>query len=102
VERRRDEGPSQVAIEGFREDAVDWTAEDYRFTRRDQTLYAFQMRWPADGRAVIKSLGPDERVSAVRLLGAGELAFEQSTGQVTVTLPAKPPSRYPHCMALQL
>jgi alpha-L-fucosidase len=96
------EGPSQVAIEGFREDAVDWTAEDYRFTRRDQTLYAFQMRWPADGRAVIKSLGPDERVSAVRLLGAGELAFEQSTEQVTVTLPAKPPTPYPHCLALQL
>ncbi|TQM43595.1 alpha-L-fucosidase [Pseudonocardia cypriaca] len=96
------EGPSQVAIEGFREDAVDWTAEDFRFTQRDQTLYAFQMRWPADGRAVIKSLGPDERVSAVRLLGAGELAFEQNTEQVTITLPAKPPTRYPHCLALQL
>jgi alpha-L-fucosidase len=96
------EGPSQVAIEGFREDAVDWTAEDFRFTQRDQTLYAFQMRWPADGRAVIKSLGPDERVSAVRLLGAGELAFEQSTEQVTITLPAMPPTRYPHCLALQL
>jgi alpha-L-fucosidase len=96
------EGPSQVAIEGFREDAVAWTAEDYRFTRRDRTLYAFQMRWPADGRSVITSLDPGERVSAVRLLGGGELPFEQRAGQLTVTLPPRPPTGYPHCLALQL
>jgi alpha-L-fucosidase len=96
------EGPSQVAIEGFREDAVAWTAQDYRFTRRDRTLYAFQMRWPADGRAVITSLDPGERVSAVRLLGGGELPFEQRAGQLTITLPPRLPTRYPHCLALQL
>jgi alpha-L-fucosidase len=96
------EGPSQVAIDGFREDAVAWTAEDYRFTKRDRTLYAFQMRWPADGRAVITSLDPDERVSAVRLLGGGELPFEQRTEQLTITLPPGPPTRYPHCLVLQL
>ncbi len=96
------EGPSQVAIDGFREDAVPWTAEDYRFTTRDRTLYAFQMRWPADGRAVITSLDPDERVSAVRLLGGGQLPFEQRTGHLVITLPPRPPTRYPHCLVLQL
>jgi alpha-L-fucosidase len=95
------EGPSRVAIEGFREDAVAWSAQDFRFTQRDRTVYAFQMRRPADGRAVIRSIGPDERISSVRLLGVGEVAFEQGPDHVTIALPPRSPTPYPHCLALE-
>lgn len=90
-----------MAIEGFREDAVAWSAQDFRFTQRDRTVYAFQMRRPADGRAVLSSIGPDERISSVRLLGVGEVPFEQGPDNVTITLPPRSPTPYPHCLALE-
>jgi hypothetical protein len=30
------------------------------------------------------------------------LPFEQRTEQLTITLPPRPPTRYPHCLVLQL
>lgn len=45
------EDPSQVVIEGFKEDAVAWTVEDFRFTAKGNQLYAFQMKWPEGGKS---------------------------------------------------
>ena len=72
--RAAGEGYSKVHIEGFKEDAVDWTSSDFRFTTKGNTLYAFQMRWPEDNRAVIKSLTPAEKVRMCGSLG-GQCAF---------------------------
>jgi alpha-L-fucosidase len=92
----------RAAIEGFREDAVDWTRADYRFTQRDRTLYAFQMRWPEDHRAVIRSLRPDEHVQSVRLLGGDRLPFQQAGGVLVASLPQQPPAPYANCLAINL
>ncbi|GAA2107872.1 alpha-L-fucosidase [Microlunatus panaciterrae] len=96
------EGRSGVRIEGFVEDAVAWTSDDFRFTRKGNTLYAFQMRWPDDGRAIIRTLTPADRVTSVRLLGAGPVEFEQAGGVLVATLPEKRPTAYAHCLAVEL
>ncbi|WP_433754371.1 alpha-L-fucosidase C-terminal domain-containing protein [Paenibacillus amylolyticus] len=71
------QGLSRVVIDHFTEDRVAWNASDFRFTQKGNTLYAFQMRWPEDHRAVIRSLTPADQVKSVRLLGAGEVPFER-------------------------
>ena len=96
------EGPSHVAIEGFREDAVEWSDTDYRFTQRGGTLYAFQLRWPGDRRTVIRSLRPDEQVRSVRLLGGDPLPFQQVDGVLVASLPQRPPTPYANCLAIDL
>ena len=89
-------------IEGFAEDAVEWTSDDYRFTTKDDTVYAFQMRWPVDRRAVIRSLNRGDHVTSVRLLGHGELPFGQVEGVVIAQLPQRRPVAGPHCLAITI
>jgi alpha-L-fucosidase len=96
------EGPSSVVIDGFTEDRVGWTASDFRFTRRENTVYAFQMAWPEDGRAVIRSLADHETVTGVRLLGHGPVPFEQAHGILVVRLPEAAPVDVANCLALEL
>ncbi len=96
------EGTSSVVVQGFTEERVSWTSSDFRFTRRDDTLYAFQLAWPADGRSVIRSLVGHETATEVRLLGHGPVAFEQSYGVLTVRLPDKAPLDVANCLAITL
>jgi hypothetical protein len=65
----------------FREDAVVWSAQEFRFAQRDGIVCAFQVCWPVDGRAVISSIVPD--------------------ASVTITLPPRSRPPYPHCLALK-
>jgi alpha-L-fucosidase len=96
------EGHSRVIIDHFKEDRVEWNSSDFRFTRKGNTLYAFQMRWPEDGRAVIRTLTPEDQVASVRLLGAGEVPFEQPYGALIVSLPEQRPTPYVNCLAIEL
>lgn len=96
------EGNAKVHIEGFSEDAVDWSSSDFRFTTKNNTIYAFQMRWPDNNRAVIKSLTPADKVKAVRLLGVGNVPFEQPYGTLVVNLPDERPTEYVNCLAIEL
>ena len=99
------EGPSQVVIDRFREDPVQWTIEDFRFTTKGKTVYAFQMKWPEGGKTVIRSLalGRTERVSSVTLLGHGDpLPFEQSGRGLAIDLPEEKPCEYVQCFGIEL
>ena len=100
------EGPSRVATEQqFKEDPVDWTAEDFRFTAKGKTVYAFQLKWPNGGKALIRSLalGGTEHVSAVTLLGqGGPLPFQQTGQGLAIDLPETKPCEYVHCYAIAL
>ena len=96
------EGPSKVVIDHFKEDAVGWSAADFRFTQKGNTLYAFQMRWPENGKAIIQSLTAQDKVKSVRLLGVGEVPFEQPFGALVVNLPEQRPTEYVHCLAIDL
>ncbi len=100
------EGPNLRLPAGpFKEARVDWTAEDFRFTAKGNILYAFQMRWAENGKAVVKSLsaGSGVKIVKVELLGhKGELAFRQTEVGLEITLPDRRPCKYAHCFRIQL
>jgi alpha-L-fucosidase len=98
------EGYSSVLIEGFKEEAVNWTETDIRFTSRGKTVYAFVMRPPVreNGAAVVRSFTHQERVVSVRLLGGGPLEWKQNFGILTVKLPPRMPTPYVNCLAVEL
>ena len=96
------EGESMVAISGFQEDAVNWTSSDFRFVTKGDCLYAFQMKCPENGTAVIKSLNESDNVKSVRLLGAGNVEFSWKYGVLVIKLPPKMPTQYANCFVIQL
>lgn len=96
------EGDTRVVIDGFHEERGEWNFSDFRFTRENDTVYAFMMQAPDNRVAVIKSLRPEEKVESVRLLGAGEVEFVQSLGVLTVKLLEKLSTEYANCLALKL
>src|ERR1039457_1853212 len=61
---------------GMGSDVRAYTAQDIRFTKKGDIVYAFLMRWPADGKATIKSLATGSEnypkaIAKVELLGGG-------------------------------
>ena len=81
-----------------------YTAHDFRFTTRGDTLYALGMAWPG-ASAVVTSLasgnaGPG-KVQRVELLGhAGALQFTQDAGGLKVTLPTERPCDYAYTLKI--
>jgi alpha-L-fucosidase len=96
------EGPSGVVIKGFTEDAVPWTENDYRFVTKGDTLYAFIMKAPESRVCVFKSLGRQEQVKNVELLGVGRVKWAQNFGVLTVELPETLPTPYTNCLKIIL
>lgn len=97
------EGPTAPDGGSFKEGALNWTSEDYRFTSKGQTIYAFQMRWPDNGKSLIKSLSADQapRICRARLLGSDmEVRFEQGNYGLYLELPNEKPCDYAHCFEL--
>jgi len=93
------EGPTQVQPGfGHDVDTKPYTAEDFRFTQKGNTVYAIEMAWPSDGRAVIHALGSKQQgkgleITNVTLLGSeGKLEFHQTSDALEVQLPAQPGS----------
>lgn len=97
------EGPAVLkADQRYHEPEVAWSPADFRFTQRDNVLYAYQMRAPEDGQATIRALRSDQarRVVAVRLLGEGSVPFEQAADGLHISLPALPPTEGPRGFAI--
>jgi alpha-L-fucosidase len=74
-----------------------YTAEDFRFTRKDGNFYAIAMAWPTSGKVVVKTLATNAKgmvgeVRQVSLLGHPEkLSFTRTEAGLEITLPAKKP-----------
>jgi len=90
----------------FREDELEWTPDDYRFTCKGNTVYAFQMGWPEDGSALIRCFAsghgyrmPVADVQSVELLGYdGKVSFEITAKGLSISgLPAERPCQCAHC-----
>ena len=96
------EGDTRVLIKGFKEEQTGWTASDYRFVQKGNTLYAFMLNAPENRRAVVKSLSESDPVTAVTLMGAGPCAFSQAFGVLTVKLPDQLPTKYTNALAIEL
>ena len=67
-----------------------YTSEDFRFTEKDGKIYAACMRYPEDGKILIRSLGRKEHtadspfygiIDDVDVLGFGEKPVWKQTGE---------------------
>ncbi len=93
------EGAVRAKGGNFKEDFA-YTAKDIRFTTKGQTLYAFALGWPEDGRLVVRSLAQANGsnsgdIKKVSLLGyRGKLDWKQTPEGLVVRLPAERPSKY--------
>lgn len=85
------EGPTQPkAGEKAEDQTKPFTAEDIRFTRKGETLYAILLDWP-ERKTSIRSLGTKALAGAVieriDLLGGPELQFRRDADALRLTLP---------------
>ncbi|MCU1321588.1 MAG: glycoside hydrolase family 29 (alpha-L-fucosidase) [Acidobacteriaceae bacterium] len=83
-----------------------YTAEDIRFVTKGDTLHAFALGWPANGKVVIKTLARNspnapKPIQRVDLLGAGQLTFTQDASGLKINLPSKPPNEYAYAFVLR-
>jgi alpha-L-fucosidase len=87
------EGPTKVTEGAFHDtDTKPYTAEDFRFTKKGDALYAIELGWPSNREAVIHSLGKtalaDAKVASVELLGSSaKLTFDQRDDGLHIQLP---------------
>ena len=94
------EGPTGVVQGRFTDsNRPDFTAEDMRFTRKGDVVYAIALAWPASGRLRIKSMAkPDtshQAVSAIELLGSdARLKWTHRADGLHIDLPRKKPCNH--------
>lgn len=99
------EGPTKVASGSFHDtDTEHYKPEDFRFTTKGDVLYAIGLAWPANGEAVIHSLGStagSQQVQSVSLIGSdATLKHEQRADGLHVQLPAQPPAKYAYVLRI--
>ena len=101
------EGPTKIAEGPMHDtDTQSYTAEDFRFTTKGDTLYAIEMAWPSKHEAVIHSLGTTasgsvEKIGSVKLLGSdAELQFEQRSDGLHIQVPEQAPGKYAYVFRL--
>jgi alpha-L-fucosidase len=101
------EGPARSGGGMFSEGRTNYTAQDFRFTAKGDTLYAYMLAWPAQPRAVVKSMATNspqvagKKITDVSLVGyGGKLQWTQDEEGLTVQLPEKAPSE--HAVALRI
>jgi alpha-L-fucosidase len=98
------EGPAAGPQGAFKEDRVKWTVEDFRFTGKGDTVYAFQMKHGDGGTAAVRSLGLSSglRATGVRILGHGApMWHEQRDRALLVAMPDKGSTPVP-CIAVTI
>ena len=101
------EGPTQVAAGAFHDiETQTYTAEDFRFTEKNGTLYAIELGWPANGEVVIHALtattlGDGKQIHSVKLLGSeADLPFTQLPDGLHVRLPEQPTGKYAYTLRI--
>jgi alpha-L-fucosidase len=101
------EGPTQVVAGAFHDtDTKPYTAQDFRFTAKGDTVYAIGMACPSDGKATIHSLGWAHEgaslpIAKVELLGSTEkVTWTQGADALNVTLPSGAACKYSYALKL--
>jgi alpha-L-fucosidase len=78
-------------------EARPFTAEDVRFTRKGDALYAIFLDWPS-GESAIASLGgnalSDAVIERVDLVGGSELPFRREADKIRVSIPQPGPGHF--------
>jgi len=92
------EGPNKVQKDRYSVNA--FTSNDYRFTQKENTVYAFIMEWPEQKRLTINSF-IDEKVTSVELLGHGVVKFKLTNTGLEVHLPDNRPCNAAYTLKIQ-
>jgi alpha-L-fucosidase len=100
------EGPTKVEAGSFHDtDTATYTAEDFRFTAKGNTLYAIELGWPSGAEAVIHTLGTAvgaQKIGVVSLLGSdAKLQFQQRPDGLHIQLPTQDPGKYAYTFRVQ-
>jgi len=101
------EGPADIVTGQLNERTQrTYTSEDIRFTRKGDTVYAFALGWPANGKLLIKTLARGasalpKPIQRVELIGAGPVPFIQDATGLTLNLPDKAPNPYAYAFILR-
>lgn len=102
------EGPTRTQNVDFPYRTVQYTEQDIRFTAKDNVLYAFLLRWPQSGIAVIRSLGKSQNVlqrdiDSVELPGSSwQITWRRDADALRAWLPAEAPSPHPCALRIRL
>jgi alpha-L-fucosidase len=102
------EGPTKVSEGAFHDtDTHPYTAEDFRFTKKGDALFAIELGWPSNREAVIHSLGSGveghQKIVSVALLGSDmKLEFEQREDGLHIHLPEQRAGKYAYAFRIQM
>lgn len=101
------EGPTQVAGGAFHDtDTQPYSAEDFRFTEKNGTLYAIELGWPANHEAIIHTLTPatlgdGKQINSIKLLGSeANISFQQLADGLHFHLPEQPAGKYAYALRI--
>lgn len=95
------EGAEQGTSGAFSDNTeTQYTAQDIRFTKNGEVLYAVLLEWP-EKEVLVHSIGNDLKVESVSLLGSEEkLNWEQTSEGLKVAFPAEKPTEYAHALKI--
>jgi alpha-L-fucosidase len=102
------EGPTKIIEGAFHDtEAQPFTERDFRFTTRNDVLYACELGWPSAGVAVIHSFTAAQlagrKVVSVSLLGStSPTTFDMQSDGMHLRLPSQPLGKYGHCFRIVL
>jgi len=106
------EGPTQIVEGTFRDTERDsFTAKDFRFTWKNGILYAFIMKYPAEGKIIIPSLkftpSSDRTnnfdIESIRVLGyPNKVKFCESEAGLCINVEGEIKTDYPVGFAIKL
>jgi alpha-L-fucosidase len=102
------EGPTKVAAGSFQDTKTqEYTPEDFRFTTKENNLYAIELAWPTGTEAVIHSVAGNalkgRQIQSVTLLGSSApLTYTLESDGLHIQLPSKPTQGYAYAFCIAL
>jgi alpha-L-fucosidase len=102
------EGPTKVAAGSFQDTKTqDYTAEDFRFTTKDNNLYAIELAWSPGKEAVVHSLTEGalkgKQIRSVALLGSdAQLKYDMRADGLHIGLPTQPAEGYAYAFRIAM
>ena len=101
------EGPTAVVEGAFHDtDTKSFTAQDFRFTTKGNSLYAIELAWPESGEAVIHSLSEaalsGQTIVSISLLGQGSpLTYQLKPDGLHIQLPPQKAGNYAYSFKIE-
>ena len=93
------EGKTELAGGAFKEDRAKWLSSDFRFTKKEDAVYAFMMRMEGKESATVQALGrnTEKDITSVEVSGI-KAEYVQKDGALIVRLPGGLPEDMPICI----